>query len=259
MNKDIRKKAVALVDLLDDAGYKPQMAWMRIMFRHGLDMMVVSRCAPQHSWANAVERCMAPLNIMLQNCPLARQKIDDGNEKLMKACNNITDVRARCHHSAKHVAPAATTAEEAPEEGGASAAQQGGAISPAVEGGSNSAAEEGGANIPAEQSVAEEAASEEEPENDDDEFNMLESGDDSDSEVEFVGEREGGHDTTTLDDDDDAEMIDGAVNEVPFHVVYLNSIAPLRGMLEQRFARAAWNQQPYALHKPASSDDVRLT
>jgi hypothetical protein len=193
---------------------QPQMAWMRIMFRHGLDKMVVSRCAPQHSWANAVERCMAPLNIMLQNCPLARQKMDNGSEKVMKACNSMTDVRARCHHSAK----------------------QGGAISPAEEGGANSAAEEGGASSPADQSV-----------------------DDSDSEVEFVGEREGEQDTIMLDDDDDAEMIDGAVGEVPFHVAYLNSIAPLRGKLEQRFARATWNQQPYAIHKPASNDEVRLT
>jgi hypothetical protein len=216
---------------------QPQMAWMRIMFKHGLDRMVVSRCAPQHSWANAVERCLAPLNIMLQNCALARQKMDSGSEKLMKACNSMTDIRARCHHSAKH----------------------GGAISPAEEGGANSAVEEGGASSPAEQYVAEEAASEEEPNDDDDDFNMLESGDDYNSEVEFVGEREGEQDTIMLDDDDDAEMIDGAVGEVPFHVAYLNSIAPVRGMLEQRFARATWNQQPYAIHKPASNDEVRLT
>jgi hypothetical protein len=217
---------------------QPQMAWMRIMFRHGLDRMVVSRTAPQHSWANAVERCMAPLNIMLQNCPLARQKMDNGSEKLMKACNNMKDVRAHYHHNAK----------------------QGGAISPVEEGGANSAVEEGGANSPTEQSVAEEAAIEEEPDDDDDDdFNMLESGDDSDSKVEFVGEREREQDTIMLDDDDDAEMIDGAVGEVPFHVAYLNNIAPLRGLLEQRFARATWNQQPYAIHKPASNDEVRLT
>lgn len=55
-----------------------------IFFELDLDMMILARCAPGHSWMNPAERIMSVLNIALQNCALERGKGDEETEKMLK-------------------------------------------------------------------------------------------------------------------------------------------------------------------------------
>jgi hypothetical protein len=60
-----------------------------------LDMMIVARCAPGHSWTNPAERIMSILNIGLQNCALERCKGDDALEAELRKCGSMADLRSR--------------------------------------------------------------------------------------------------------------------------------------------------------------------
>lgn len=55
-----------------------------IFYELDLDMMILARCAPGHSWMNPAERIMSVLNIALQNCALERGKGDEETEKMLK-------------------------------------------------------------------------------------------------------------------------------------------------------------------------------
>ncbi|CAG2185017.1 unnamed protein product [Mytilus edulis] len=58
-----------------------------------LDMLILARCAPGHSWRNPAERIMSLLNLGLQNCALGRERSDDATEKLLKRCGSMADIR----------------------------------------------------------------------------------------------------------------------------------------------------------------------
>ncbi|CAG2208657.1 unnamed protein product [Mytilus edulis] len=58
-----------------------------------LDMLILARCAPGHSWRNPAERIMSLLNLGLQNCALERERSDDATEKLLKRCGSMADIR----------------------------------------------------------------------------------------------------------------------------------------------------------------------
>jgi hypothetical protein len=47
-----------------------------------LDMLILARCAPGHSWRNPAERIMSLLNIGLQNCALERERSTELTEKV---------------------------------------------------------------------------------------------------------------------------------------------------------------------------------
>ncbi|XP_053389758.1 uncharacterized protein LOC128552728 [Mercenaria mercenaria] len=60
-----------------------------------LDMLILGRCAPGHSWVNPAERIMSILNLGLQNCALER---GDDDAKF-KSCNSMAQIR---EHVGKH-------------------------------------------------------------------------------------------------------------------------------------------------------------
>lgn len=58
-----------------------------------LDMVILARCAPGHSWTNPAERVMSILNLGLQNCALERPRCDDDAEKVFNRCGSMADMR----------------------------------------------------------------------------------------------------------------------------------------------------------------------
>ena len=61
-----------------------------------LDLLVLARFAPGHSWRNPAERIMSILNdvnLGRQNCALERQKCDDATESTLKKCGSMKEIR----------------------------------------------------------------------------------------------------------------------------------------------------------------------
>jgi len=66
------------------------------LFRElNLDMLVLGRCAPGHSWRNPTDRVMSILNLGLQNCSLERVLLDEAKKKLLKKCNSMSEIREK--------------------------------------------------------------------------------------------------------------------------------------------------------------------
>lgn len=64
------------------------------MFKElNLDMIILCRCAPGHSWRNPVERVMSILNLGLQNCSLERERLREHDEALLKKCGSMKEIR----------------------------------------------------------------------------------------------------------------------------------------------------------------------
>ena len=64
-----------------DGGPDHMLKWGRVklslialFLKLDIDMLVAGRIAPNHSWANIVERIMSILNIAYQNCALSRKE-----------------------------------------------------------------------------------------------------------------------------------------------------------------------------------------
>ena len=65
-----------------------------IIFKElNLDMYILARCAPGHSWINPAERIMSILNLGLQNVSLERQQGSEVTEKALKDCKSMNDIR----------------------------------------------------------------------------------------------------------------------------------------------------------------------
>ncbi len=56
-------------------------------------MLVAARTAPQHSYLNPVECVMSLLNLGLQSIGVMRQEMSEENEKLIKNCNSMEEIR----------------------------------------------------------------------------------------------------------------------------------------------------------------------
>ena len=56
-------------------------------------MLVAMRTCPTRSWTNVAERVMSILNIALQHCATEREAMDVQFEKILKAKNNMTNLR----------------------------------------------------------------------------------------------------------------------------------------------------------------------
>ena len=59
-----------------------------------LDMMILARCAPGHSYVNPAERVMSILNLALQNVALERKESTEEMNKKLKNCNSMAAVRS---------------------------------------------------------------------------------------------------------------------------------------------------------------------
>ncbi|WAR05310.1 hypothetical protein MAR_020679 [Mya arenaria] len=60
---------------------------------YDLDMVILARCAPGHSWRYPAERVMSIMNLGLQNCSLERESSTDVIEKKLKSCSSMKSVR----------------------------------------------------------------------------------------------------------------------------------------------------------------------
>lgn len=60
-----------------------------------LDMLILARCAPGHSWRNPAERIMSLLNLGLQNCALERSQCNEELQKVMKKCGSMKDIKKK--------------------------------------------------------------------------------------------------------------------------------------------------------------------
>ena len=64
------------------------------LFREfNLDMLVLARCAPGHSYTNPAERIMSILNVGLQNVALERSSCSDAVEQKLRRCNSMANIR----------------------------------------------------------------------------------------------------------------------------------------------------------------------
>ena len=68
--------------------------WLIALFQAlDLDMLICVRTCPYQSWQNLAERVMSTLNFALQNVSLARSKMTDEYESLVRNLNTLNDVR----------------------------------------------------------------------------------------------------------------------------------------------------------------------
>lgn len=72
-----------------------QLALISSFQRHNLDMLVAINTCPGNSWANPPERIMSILNIALYGVSLARDEMDSRNEKLLRRCSNMKEIREK--------------------------------------------------------------------------------------------------------------------------------------------------------------------
>ena len=70
-----------------------QVALICLFFYLDLDMLVAMRTCPTQSWTNIAERVMSILNIALQHCATEREAMDAQFERILKAKNNMTNLR----------------------------------------------------------------------------------------------------------------------------------------------------------------------
>lgn len=70
-----------------------QLSLILLFIQLDLDMVVACRTAPGHSYTNPAERCMATLNLGLQNCAFARNLAATEMEKRFKACSRMDALR----------------------------------------------------------------------------------------------------------------------------------------------------------------------
>ena len=67
---------------------------MALFMELDFDTMVVMRTTATQSWRNHVERVMSALNLGLQRVALAREKMSNEMEKILKKCNGMGEVRS---------------------------------------------------------------------------------------------------------------------------------------------------------------------
>ena len=60
---------------------------------YNLDVLILARCAPGHSWQNPAERTMRILNLGLQNCSLERKQSEEKFEEVLKMWKHKRDKR----------------------------------------------------------------------------------------------------------------------------------------------------------------------
>ena len=83
------RHSAALNKIIDESEVKDQRntlesvqcASICLFMELNLDMLILARCAPGHSWVNPAERVMSILNLGLQICALQREASDEDTEK----------------------------------------------------------------------------------------------------------------------------------------------------------------------------------
>ena len=70
-----------------------QLSLIGLFKKLDLDLLVVGRTAPGHSWANPVERIMSLLNLAYQNVAQSRSFCTAEVEQILKCCGGMDDIR----------------------------------------------------------------------------------------------------------------------------------------------------------------------
>jgi hypothetical protein len=70
-----------------------QIALIVLFIGLDLDLLVVARTPPGHSWKNPVERIMSILNQGLQCIGLMRSEMDEEFEEILNKCNSMAEIR----------------------------------------------------------------------------------------------------------------------------------------------------------------------
>ena len=68
-------------------------ALLALFITLNVDMLVAIRTCPYQSWTNLAERIMSTLNLALQNVSLARGKMSDKAEAVLKGKSTLAEVR----------------------------------------------------------------------------------------------------------------------------------------------------------------------
>ena len=74
--------------------FSVQLSLIALFLNLNLDLLVVGRTAPHHSWRNPVERIMSVINLGLQCVGMMRKEGSTDFEKAIKNANNLKAVRA---------------------------------------------------------------------------------------------------------------------------------------------------------------------
>ena len=74
--------------------FSVQLPLIALFLNLNLDLLVVGRTAPHHSWRNPVERIMSVINLGLQCVGMMRKEGSTDFEKAIKNANNLKAVRA---------------------------------------------------------------------------------------------------------------------------------------------------------------------
>jgi hypothetical protein len=72
-----------------------KIAALVLFIAFNLDMFVIARTAPMQSYSNPAERCMSLLNLGLQHCAFARNKMPQAAEEKMHSVSSITQLRQK--------------------------------------------------------------------------------------------------------------------------------------------------------------------
>ena len=98
LNNDVKPMLI----MYSDGGPDHMLKWGRVklslialFLRLNIDMLIAGRTAPNHSWANIVERIMSILNIAYQNCALSRVECSSEKEQLLRSCGGMTAIREK--------------------------------------------------------------------------------------------------------------------------------------------------------------------
>jgi hypothetical protein len=68
--------------------------WILLFLKLDLDMLCAMRPAANFSWRNPVERCFSCINLALQHCAFAREKMAAKFEDVFGNCKSMKDIRA---------------------------------------------------------------------------------------------------------------------------------------------------------------------
>ena len=82
--------------------FSVQLSLVALFLNLDLDLLVVGRTAPNHSWRNPVERIMSVLNLGLQCVGMMRKEGSPEFEKAIKNANSINAVREAAKEQFKH-------------------------------------------------------------------------------------------------------------------------------------------------------------
>ena len=72
-----------------------KLSWIAVFRKLDLDMLIAFRTAPNHSWANPVERIMSMLNIAYHNVSLSREECSATVEQIIRRCSGMSALRAK--------------------------------------------------------------------------------------------------------------------------------------------------------------------